>query len=153
MLMLCTESGLMRLGDAVDLGPNASVMLRIATLSAWAELEIASHTQKYLVNIVQPYRKVLASQWIGALRDYASIRAGTELLDDTSAGAVDSSHASLGKEVLLPVGLAHIILCSYLIYSFVVLSGRVVRDTTSGNKCNGSRRSLCARSDGWSRAF
>ena len=94
---------MLRLGDAVDLGPNASVMLRIATLSAWAELQIASQSQKYLVDIVQPYRKVLASQWIGSLRDYASIRAGTELLDDTSAGAVDSSHASLGKEVLLPV--------------------------------------------------
>ena len=100
------ESGLLRLGDAVDLGPNASVMLRIATLSAWAELQIASHTQKYLVDIAKPYRQVLAAQWIGALRDYASIRAGTELLDDTSAGAVDSSHASLGKEVLLPVSIA-----------------------------------------------
>ena len=101
-LKSCLESGLLRLGDAVDLGPNASVMLRIATLSAWAELEIASHTQQYLVHVVEPYRKVLASQWIAALRDYASIRAGTELLDDTT-GAVDSSHASLGKEVLLPV--------------------------------------------------
>lgn len=96
---------MLRLGDAVDLGPNASVMLRIAVLSAWAELQIASHSQKYLADIVKPYKKVLAAQWIGALRDYASIRAGTELLDDTSAGAVDSSHASLGKEVLLPVTL------------------------------------------------
>ena len=37
------------------------------------------------------------------LRDYASIRAGTELLDDAASGGVDSSYASLGKEVLLPV--------------------------------------------------
>ena len=94
------------------MGPNASVMLRIATLSAWAELQIASHTQKYLVDIAKPYRQVLAAQWIGALRDYASIRAGTELLDDTSAGAVDSSHASLGKEVLLPVSVAYFPRCN-----------------------------------------
>lgn len=106
--MVHSESGLLRLGDAVDLGPNASVMLRIATLSAWAELEIASHSQKYLVRVVDPYRKVLASQWIGALRDYSSIKAGTELLDD-STGAVDSSHASLGKEVLLPVSSRSVI--------------------------------------------
>ena len=97
-----TESGLLRLGDTVDLGPNASVMLRIAILSAWAELAIASYSQKYLEHVVEPYKKVLASQWIGALRDYASIRAGTELLDD-STSTVDSSHATLGKEVLLPV--------------------------------------------------
>ena len=78
-------------------------MLRIATLSAWAELEISSETQEYLVKVIEPYRKALASLWISSLRDYASIRAGTELLDDTSSGAVDSSYSSLGKEVLLPV--------------------------------------------------
>ena len=78
-------------------------MLRIATLSAWAELVISSETQEYLVKVIEPYRKALASLWISSLRDYASIRAGTELLDDASSGAVDSSYSSLGKEVLLPV--------------------------------------------------
>ncbi|THG96188.1 hypothetical protein EW026_g5595, partial [Hermanssonia centrifuga] len=57
-------------------------------------------SQDYLVKVVEPYRTTLASLWIGSLRDYASIRAGIELLDDTSA--VDSSFSSLGKEVLLP---------------------------------------------------
>ena len=93
---------MLRLGEAVDLGPNASVMLRIATLSAWAELQVSSATQTYLIDVIEPYRKTLASLWIGSLRDYASIRAGTELLDDAASG-VDSSYASLGKEVLLPV--------------------------------------------------
>ena len=80
-------------------------MCRIATLSAWAELEIATESQPYLVKVIEPYRKALAALWVSSLRDYASIKAGTELLDDTSAGAVDSSYSSLGKEVLLPVGL------------------------------------------------
>lgn len=100
------EPGMLRLGEAVDLGPNASVMLRIATLSAWAELQVSSATQTYLTSVIQPYRKALASLWIGSLRDYANIRAGTELLDDASSGGVDSSYASLGKEVLLPVSLS-----------------------------------------------
>lgn len=94
---------MLRLGEAVDLGPNASVMLRIATLSAWAELQVSSSSQTYLTAVLQPYRKALASLWMGSLRDYASIRAGTELLDDAASGGVDSSYASLGKEVLLPV--------------------------------------------------
>lgn len=94
---------MLKLGEASDLGPNASVMLRIATLSAWAELQVSSATQTYLTAVIQPYCKALASLWIGSLRDYATIRAGTELLDDSSSGGVDSSYASLGKEVLLPV--------------------------------------------------
>ncbi|KAJ3520851.1 hypothetical protein NM688_g9102 [Phlebia brevispora] len=98
----CQKSGLLQLGDAGEQGPNASVMLRIATLSAWAELEISAETQEYLIKVVEPYRKALASLWISSLRDYASIRVGTELLDDSSSGAVDSSYSSLGKEVLLP---------------------------------------------------
>ena len=97
------ESGLLQLGEAGELGPNASVMCRIATLSAWAELEIATESQPYLVKVVEPHRKALASLWIGALRDYASIRADTELMDDATTGGVDSSYSSLGKEVLLPV--------------------------------------------------
>ncbi|GBE87132.1 clathrin-coated vesicle protein [Sparassis crispa] len=96
------ESGMLSLGDAAELSPNASVMLRIATLSAWAELEVASSLQSYLVNVIKPYRKTLASLWIASLRDYASIRADTEAFDDSSSGPLDSSYSSLGREVLLP---------------------------------------------------
>ncbi|KAI0946131.1 hypothetical protein AcV7_010182 [Taiwanofungus camphoratus] len=96
------DSGMLSLGDAAELSPNASVMLRIAILSAWAELQVASSHQAYLVDVVRPYRPALASLWIAALRDYASIRADTEVFDDSSAGPLDSSYSSLGKEVLLP---------------------------------------------------
>lgn len=105
-LCIVAEPGMLKLGESNDLGPNASVMLRIATLSAWAELQVSSASQQYLTKVIEPYCKALASLWIGSLRDYASIRAGAELVDDTSAGGVDSSHASLGKEVLLPVSVS-----------------------------------------------
>ncbi|KAI0717727.1 ARM repeat-containing protein [Cerioporus squamosus] len=82
-------SGMLTLGDAAELSPNASVMLRIATLSAWAGLEVASTQQAYLVEVVKPYRAALAPLWISCL-------------DDTPAGALDSSYSSLGREVLLP---------------------------------------------------
>lgn len=94
---------MLTLGDAAELSPNASVMLRIATLSAWAELEVASTHQVYLVEVVKPYRASLAPLWVSSLRDYASIRIDAEALDDTPAGALDSSYSSLGREVLLPV--------------------------------------------------
>ncbi|KAF5377759.1 hypothetical protein D9757_008083 [Collybiopsis confluens] len=96
------ESGMVSLGENGELSPNASAMLRISTLSAWAQLEIASYTQVYLLDVVKPYRATLSSLWIAALRDYASIRVDSEFLHDTSSAALDSTYSSLGKEVLLP---------------------------------------------------
>ncbi|KAK1228476.1 hypothetical protein PQX77_008494 [Marasmius sp. AFHP31] len=95
------ESGMVSLGEAGELSPNASAMLRISILSAWAQLEVASYQQQYLVAVVKPHRATLASMWIAALRDYASIRIDSESLQDTSASTLDS-YSSLGKEVLLP---------------------------------------------------
>ncbi|KAI0080179.1 ARM repeat-containing protein [Panus rudis PR-1116 ss-1] len=98
----CKDSAVLRIGDAADIGPNASVMLRIAVLTAWAELKIASNSHQYLSRLLEPYKQDLAGLWIASLRDYASIKVGIEGLDDISAGGLDSSHASLGREVLLP---------------------------------------------------
>jgi hypothetical protein len=97
------------LGEAGELSPNASAMLRISTLSAWAQLQVSTSQQSYLEAVVNPHRKTLASLWVAALRDYASIRVDTESLSDTSSVAIDSSYSSLGKEVLLPVSIPHVI--------------------------------------------
>ena len=94
---------MLSLGDSGELSPNASSMLRISTLSAWAQLEISSAHQAYLIQVVKPHRATLATLWIAALRDYASIRIDTESQNDSSSVALDSSYSSLGKEVLLPV--------------------------------------------------
>lgn len=91
------------LGDTGELSPNASAMLRISTLSAWAQLEVASINQAYLAAVLEPFRGTLSGLWIASLRDYASIRIDSEFLHDTSSVALDSSYTSLGKEVLLPV--------------------------------------------------
>ena len=93
---------MLSLGEAGEGSPNASAMLRIATLSAWAELASASMEQPYLKEVVKPYHPVLASLWVAALRDYASIRAGSELMQDSSA-PLDTAYANLGKDILLPV--------------------------------------------------
>ena len=102
-LTLDIDSGMVSLGDAGESSPNASAMLRISTLSAWAQLRIASEQQTYLIDVVKPHRATLASLWIASLRDYASLRADSEFLGDASSVALDSSYSSLGKEVLLPV--------------------------------------------------
>ena len=93
------------MGEACELSPNASSMLRIATLSAWAQLEAASTQQGYLCAVINPYRGMLASLWVAALRDYANIRVDSEFLHESSSVALDSSYQNLGREVLLPVSM------------------------------------------------
>ncbi|EGN94850.1 hypothetical protein SERLA73DRAFT_171234 [Serpula lacrymans var. lacrymans S7.3] len=95
------DTGNLSLGDSVDLSPNASGMLRISVLSAWAQLESASAEQTYLLDILKPHRRTLATLWIASLRDYAVIRADSEFIQDASS-ALDPSFSSLGKVVLLP---------------------------------------------------
>ena len=83
---LCSQldSGMLCLGETGELSPNASAMLRISTLSAWAQLQVSSVQQGYLENVVKPYRSTLSSLWIASLRDYASIHVDSESLHDSS---------------------------------------------------------------------
>ena len=94
---------MLSLGEAAELSPNASVMLRISTLSAWAELQIASMAQSYLKDVVGPYQQILGTLWVAALRDYASIKGDSEIFQDSGSATIDAPYASLGREVLLPV--------------------------------------------------
>jgi hypothetical protein len=91
---------MLSLGDAEELSTNASVMLKISILAAWAELQIASVRQAYLKDVIKPYRWLLGPFWIGALRDYAQLRTDPEM---GLAGAMDLT-GGLGRDVLLPVG-------------------------------------------------
>jgi hypothetical protein len=93
----------MTIGDAQELSPNASIMLRVATLAAWAELEVSSTVRDYLRTVVAPHRQSLASLWVASLRDYASIRADTEVLQEGPSSPVDLAYTGLGRDVLLPV--------------------------------------------------
>ncbi|KAL4065423.1 armadillo-type protein [Scleroderma yunnanense] len=96
------ESTNLKMGTLSELSPNASGMLRVSILAAWARLEIASAEQTYLLDVIKPYREILASQWVACLRDYATIRADSEFVHDSSLLSLDPSFANLGKVVLLP---------------------------------------------------
>ncbi|KAG8932860.1 hypothetical protein FRC02_000421 [Tulasnella sp. 418] len=96
------ESGQLSIGDVGELSPNASVMLRVSTLTAWADLQVASRHQSYLQEVLQPYRAILATLWVATLRDYASVRADSEVLQDSSSMALNASYSGMGREILLP---------------------------------------------------
>lgn len=100
------EPGMLALGNAGELSPNASVMLCISILAAWAELEVSSTTQAYLKAVVNPYRKTLVALWVSSLRDYASIKGESEVFQDGGSATTDAPYASFGREILLPVSLS-----------------------------------------------
>ncbi|OCF33994.1 clathrin-coated vesicle protein [Kwoniella heveanensis BCC8398] len=96
----CKAGEMVSLGDVEDLSPNAAIMLKISILTAWAELQISSTRQSYLVNVIKPYRYLLGPFWVGALRDYAQLRTDPEMGGLSGVG-MDSGSAA-GREVLLP---------------------------------------------------
>lgn len=98
-LLRCEGKQSASLGEVEDLSSNASIMLKISTLSAWAELKIACSTQEYLRAVVRPHEASLTSLWVSSLRDYALLRADND--NDTGSGP-DVAQSGLAKEVLLP---------------------------------------------------
>ncbi|KAN0065708.1 hypothetical protein ACQY0O_000838 [Thecaphora frezii] len=105
----CLEPTMERLGDVEDLSPNANAMLKVAVFTAWAELQVASVKQDYLIQVVKPHIAKIAPFWIACLREYAKIRSDpdAEGLGGPGVGPVintslDSQYAGLAREVITP---------------------------------------------------
>ncbi|CAK9780383.1 putative clathrin-coated vesicle protein [Cutaneotrichosporon oleaginosum] len=96
----CKDGEMVSLGDVKDLSSSASVMLKISILAAWAELQVASTKQAYLVEVIKPYRWLLGPFWVGALRDYAYLRTDPEMGAGAAAGM--DLGTGMGRDVLLP---------------------------------------------------
>lgn len=106
----CMQPSMTQLGDVKDLSQNANAMLKIAVFTAWAELQTASATQSYLVDVVKPHVARIVPYWIACLREYAKIRSDPEMDAGGAPGgpgpsinaSLDSQYAGLAREVVLP---------------------------------------------------
>ncbi|SAM82403.1 related to LAA1-AP-1 accessory protein involved in TGN-endosome transport [Ustilago bromivora] len=106
----CMQPTMTQLGDVKDLSQNANAMLKIAVFTAWAELQTASATQSYLVDVVKPHVARIVPYWIACLREYAKIRSDPEMDAGGAPGgpgpsinaSLDSQYAGLAREVVLP---------------------------------------------------
>ena len=94
---------MLSLGDVENLSTNATVMLKVSILAAWAELQVASVRHAYLNNVLGPHRWLLGPFWVGSMRDYAQLRMDPEMGVGVAAGLDNNS--GLGRDVLLPVSL------------------------------------------------
>lgn len=85
-------------------------MLRLAILSAWAELQIQSTRWDYLVDIISPHIGVLTPLWLATLTDFAKL----QFEPDNSDGIVvddmivDAQYAYASKDFLLSVRTSHV---------------------------------------------
>ncbi|KIX10527.1 uncharacterized protein Z518_01610 [Rhinocladiella mackenziei CBS 650.93] len=93
------------IGDIKNLSPNAQAMLKMAILSGWAQLQLASHEQPYLDEILQPFIPQLAPLWLTSLQEFAGLRFEPEISDtlagEIAGGNLDERYASFNREVRL----------------------------------------------------
>ncbi|KAK9360981.1 armadillo-type protein [Lipomyces starkeyi] len=93
------------LGDLKVISSNAQVMLKLAILSAWAELQVASIEQDYLLDVTMPHIKSLAPLWSSALKEFAQLRFEPDLGPGsgtmTLSGPADNTYSSGSKDSVL----------------------------------------------------
>ena len=93
------------IGDLKDLSPNSRSMLKMALLSAWAQLQLASAEQTYLDDIISPYLPKLVPLWLEALQEFARLRFEPEISDtlgiDTSAPDLNERYSALDRVIRL----------------------------------------------------
>ncbi|KAK6399074.1 hypothetical protein LTR65_000632 [Meristemomyces frigidus] len=99
------ESESASIGDLKALGSNAQVMVRMAVFSAWAQLQIASAEQRYLVDVVQPHIARLVPLWLSSLREYSRLRFEPDISASVGTASLspdlDMVYAALNRQTLL----------------------------------------------------
>ena len=83
-------------------------MVKMAVLSAWAELQVASTEQKYLVKVMEPYITKLTPLWLSSLQEFARLRFEPDISNNTGPTSTDENldvvYAALNRQTLLKVG-------------------------------------------------
>ena len=77
----------------------------MSVFSAWAELQIASAEQTYLVDVLKPHIAKLTPLWLASLREYARLRFEPDISSSMGSaslsGSLDTIYAALNRETLL----------------------------------------------------
>lgn len=84
-------------------------MVRMAVLSAWAELQAARIDQKYLDKVLEPRVSKLLPLWLSSLQEFARLRFEPDISNHTGPPGPDESleavYAALNRQTLLKVSL------------------------------------------------
>ncbi|KAL8847335.1 MAG: hypothetical protein Q9221_007618 [Calogaya cf. arnoldii] len=100
-----TDSREAAVGDLRGLSSNAQTMVRMAVLSAWAELQVSRTEQKYLDKVVDPHVGKLLPLWLSSLQEFARLRFEPDISSHTGPPRPDESletvYAALNRKTLL----------------------------------------------------
>lgn len=94
------------IGDLKGLSSNAQTMVKMSVLSAWADLQVASIEQAYLVDVVKPHIAGLTPLWLSSLQEFARLRFEPDISNSMGLsvdGSLDITYAALNRETLLQV--------------------------------------------------
>ena len=84
-------------------------MVKMAVLSGWAELQVASTEQAYLVGVVKPHVTKLTPLWLSSLQEFARLRFEPDISSSIGIGpgdGLDTIYAALNRQTLLQVSLS-----------------------------------------------
>lgn len=100
-----TEDENAGIGDLKGLSSNAQVMVKMSVFAAWAELQVASSEQKYLLDMLKPHIGTLTPLWLESLREFARLRFEPDISmtlgPPSLSGSLDTVYAALNRETLL----------------------------------------------------
>ncbi|KAL2263736.1 hypothetical protein VTK26DRAFT_5380 [Humicola hyalothermophila] len=100
-----TEDENAGIGDLKGLSSNARVMVKMAVFGAWAELQVASTEQKYLLDVLKPHIGTLTPLWLESLREFARLRFEPDISmtlgPPSLSGSLDTIYAALNRETQL----------------------------------------------------
>ncbi|CAK7244735.1 MAG: hypothetical protein STHCBS139747_006281 [Sporothrix thermara] len=93
------------IGELKGLSANAQVMVKMSVFAAWAELQVASLEQQYLVDVLRPHIGRLTPLWLESLREFARLRFEPDISmtlgPPSLSGSLDTIYAALNRETLL----------------------------------------------------
>ena len=93
------------IGDLQGLSSNAQVMVKMSVFSAWADLQVASSEQKYLLDVLKPHIGTLTPLWLASLREFARLRFEPDISmtlgPPSMSGSLDTIYSALNRETLL----------------------------------------------------
>ena len=122
------------IGDLRGLSPNAQTMVRMAVLSAWAELQVASTEQQYLVKVMKPHVAKLTPLWLSSLQEFARLRFEPDISNSTGPArpeeGLDVVYAAFNRQTLLKVSRLSLnidgqpLICLTVLPGFVAEAGR-----------------------------
>ncbi|KAK2605392.1 hypothetical protein N8I77_008231 [Diaporthe amygdali] len=100
-----TENDNAGIGELKGLSSNAQVMVKMAVFSAWAELQVASTEQPYLLEVLKAHIGMLTPLWLESLREFARLRFEPDISmtlgPPSLSGSLDTIYAALNRETLL----------------------------------------------------